>query len=619
MNSNFTKLLLAAFAAFAFVISAGAQSDAQYEPLRITVNNPEAQGMSFDATRAIFGPRFSEPLTANLSMATDGITEPVDNDTWSPVGFYCCEPISNGDELSGTIAIVGRGVCEFGFKVKNAEDHGAIGAIIANRAPMGLVVGTHNPGLIFMAPGAVGDSVTIPGMFISYEDREVLLKLIETLSEPVNITVSADYMYEAAASYAYATPEGGVRTLDSIELILINRSDETIFDVTVTATITTPGGGQEALTVALDSLAPPAAENVSGELQVFFDGYNPTEVGVYTVEFTAATGSGDTPLDQESLTMEFEVTDDYTYRIDNGIINEYVSASINVAAYQGPANLVFNVGSMFRTGSTAVTASFGSFMITNPEELTPGLAFTVSVLSADPDGDGDYDNNADGVIDGLDFTVVTSGTYELSGAELPYDHLLVEFESPANLDPNRNYILMVSHNGLDDDNFFPPAFAVAGTQEHYSFGTVIELASPGAETYDLILDGYESWQSATALTGANDDAQSWPHGGLHPVIRMHLDGFSNTNNLPLLEDGKFTILGNPTGDLLKVGFQLDSPAEEVRMVVLDMMGKVVTSKRLENVLNETHIVDVRGLAAGTYLVTVVTPEGYRTKKFVVVK
>lgn len=611
MYSNFTKMLFTAIAAFAMVFTAAAQSVPQFSPLKIRINNPEAKGIEFKVLRANFGPRIpAGSITADLVVATDGVTAPTDNDTWSPTGFYGCEALTNGEEINGKIAIVGRGVCEFGVKIRNAETQGAVATIITNRAPIGLTVGTHTDGIVWMGAGVVGDSTTTPGMFMTYEDWAVLDGLMGALGT-LNATILNSYMYDAAVSYAYGTPESNVRTLDSMQLVLINRDTVDIFDITVTATITTPGGSTETLTATVDTLAVPAAD-ASGETQVFFDGYTPSEVGLYTVVFTAATAAGDTPLDAESLTMEFEVTDDYTFRLDDGDINENASLSLNVASYQGPANLIFNVGALYRAGAEGSMVNFASFVLTNPADLTPGMQFVASIHTADPDGDGNFDNNADGIIDALDFEEVASATYEVSGEEEPFETTFIEFGSPVSLDANQTYLLMVSHDGLEDDNFFPPAFAVAGTQNHANYGNVFELAFPGADTYQFELDGFEWW---------NDDTPSLPHGGLRPVIRMHEVPFVpvGTKDLPLLDEGKFMVIGNPASELLQLGFQLDNPAEEVNLVIVDQLGRVLSAKRLENVLNETHIVDIRGLAAGPYMVTAFTPEGFRTKIFVVAR
>lgn len=63
------------------------------------------------------------------------------------------------NSLDGVIALIQRGSCEFGTKVLNAEQAGAIAAIVYNHAAGG-------EGLINMGAGAEGDQVTIPSLFV---------------------------------------------------------------------------------------------------------------------------------------------------------------------------------------------------------------------------------------------------------------------------------------------------------------------------------------------------------------------------------------------------------------------------------------------------------------------
>lgn len=96
------------------------------------------------------------PIESEVVLADDG--EGVTSDA--------CEPIINGADLEGKIALIDRGDCEFGFKCLAAENEGAVAAIICNNVP--------GDGLVQMAPGVVGDQVTIPSIFMTFEDCEVL-------------------------------------------------------------------------------------------------------------------------------------------------------------------------------------------------------------------------------------------------------------------------------------------------------------------------------------------------------------------------------------------------------------------------------------------------------------
>ena len=75
-----------------------------------------------------------------------------------PANETGCSPWPAG-AFTGKAAVISRGVCEFGVKVLNAEQAGAEFAVIYNSAAGGDT-------LINMAPGAVGNQVTIPSVFI---------------------------------------------------------------------------------------------------------------------------------------------------------------------------------------------------------------------------------------------------------------------------------------------------------------------------------------------------------------------------------------------------------------------------------------------------------------------
>jgi hypothetical protein len=75
-----------------------------------------------------------------------------------------CNALVNGADLSGKIAVVFRGTCQFSIKALNAQNAGAIGVILINNVA----------GLIDMATGANGASVTIPVAMISNENGAVL-------------------------------------------------------------------------------------------------------------------------------------------------------------------------------------------------------------------------------------------------------------------------------------------------------------------------------------------------------------------------------------------------------------------------------------------------------------
>jgi PA domain len=85
----------------------------------------------------------------------------------SPGGIgLACNPLSgaNAMAVNGKIALIDRGTCTFVIKVKNAQDAGAVGVVIADN-----VAGSPPPGL-----GGTDPTITIPSVRISFDDGNAL-------------------------------------------------------------------------------------------------------------------------------------------------------------------------------------------------------------------------------------------------------------------------------------------------------------------------------------------------------------------------------------------------------------------------------------------------------------
>lgn len=119
-----------------------------------TVNSPDELAAHYEVSPSgdWGGQITADPITAPIEHVDDG-------STWGQEG--CGELIN---DLTGKIALISRGTCEFGLKSLNAQNAGAVAVIIYNN------VG----GIVNMAPGAVGADVTIPSVFMGKLDGELL-------------------------------------------------------------------------------------------------------------------------------------------------------------------------------------------------------------------------------------------------------------------------------------------------------------------------------------------------------------------------------------------------------------------------------------------------------------
>jgi hypothetical protein len=119
----------------------------------LTINSPAGLAGNYECIpTTAFGNPVATPITANIVLVNDGIAPTSD----------ACDAITNAAALSGKIALIRRGLCNFIIKVKAAQDAGAIGVIMMNdnRPITGL--------------GGTDPTITIPSIMISEQDGNVI-------------------------------------------------------------------------------------------------------------------------------------------------------------------------------------------------------------------------------------------------------------------------------------------------------------------------------------------------------------------------------------------------------------------------------------------------------------
>ncbi len=596
--------LYASFMVLLFV-SIGTQVVAQ-DLVHLRITTPDgAIDWDIDATKTAndHGPQLPESISGEIVKAFDGVTEPSDNDTWTEFGQYCCDPtIVNADEVAGKIAYISRGACIFSGKILNAQNAGAIAVIIANRAPFGLDAGTHTQGLITMAGTAPeSDSITIPAIFISYEDRIEIEKLMEL--GPVMGTFEASTLYDAAGPMAYSTPLDQVQPFNP-KVIAYTRTTDTLFNVDFRVDITDPSGNTTTLTEPVDTLLPGKDWNagVIHEPIIEFGEYTPTELGAYTMTFTAQTAEGTWPIDDAEISQSFEVTE-YTYAIDNGNPGDLDGRQVNEVSYLENTG-IYNMGAFYRTGANGGTATHVSFAVANPGALDigNGFDFTINLYNADMDGDGFPDAE-------LPAEPIASTVYSLDGSEVPNELMHAAFPSPVTLDANGTYLAMVVSGGFAFTDQIP-AYTTAG-------GTVYPTTSCAMQFGTIYRPASLEWWNGGGTAG--DATNTYPYGGRSPMIRMQMEGFVPPVSVDLLPEGQVNIFPTLTKDMVNIQFELAQNTPDVKMIVVSADGQMMLAQEYNNVMNETIELNVQNYPAGNYFVTIKTDQGVRTKKFVVVR
>ncbi len=122
----------------------------------LRVHAPAPVVGDYDIGAASFGPSISAgTVTGDVVRYEDAV---------APINDGCEAPPVNAAALAGKIALIDRGLCGFVIKVKNAQDAGAIGVIIADNT-----AGCPPAGL-----GGADPTITIPAVRITLPDGNLL-------------------------------------------------------------------------------------------------------------------------------------------------------------------------------------------------------------------------------------------------------------------------------------------------------------------------------------------------------------------------------------------------------------------------------------------------------------
>ena len=135
-------------------------------PKSLTVNQPPNIQGSYIFEKANFGPSIFN-VSGNVVLVNDGSSAP----------SLGCNPLINGQNIQGNIALVDRGTCEFSQKCLRAQNAGAIAVIVCNNV-------TGNP--FAMGTGTYGNSITIPAVMMTKQNCDSIKVY---LNSGVNITM----------------------------------------------------------------------------------------------------------------------------------------------------------------------------------------------------------------------------------------------------------------------------------------------------------------------------------------------------------------------------------------------------------------------------------------------
>jgi len=418
-----TKLLFCL--AMLFAVSASVQAQlTHYMDFRVnspgSIQSSYSYGAPADGSGQ-WGPTQINTITGDLEWITDNVDS------------LGCSPGTNN--LTGKIALVRRGACSFSLKVYEAQQLGAVGCVICNH--------TQNVPLVGMLGGDSASAVTIPAIFLSYEDCELLHTQVDA-GTTVNASFYVPSLYDARLSYSYTTPQQHVQPLSGISMSLYNIGLSPATNIISSCELTDPLG---AMTTIYDTVA---TLNSYQDSAITFQGSYPvtalTAPGTYTGVFKTSLNPSD------SIVKEFIVNSDSTFSLDDfgpGIGGLATDDADFAAANNGGITFKYDMGAVYLTGSgTQSDATSGTFALADANRFV-GEQF-VMLLYEQPAGGFTYQEQ-----DYSTMTLIGGGVHIITPADTLVPHTeinvpLIDISSGADTVPitgDKQYMMVISYSG----------------------------------------------------------------------------------------------------------------------------------------------------------------------------
>lgn len=547
---------------------------------------------SVEAPASIFGTygfTYTEPSggwggpdlldTANAVMDTlmfvDDATAGT-NAQGNPMAAEGCNPLVN--DLTGKIAVIYRNTCEFGTKILNAENAGAVAAIIINR----------EPGLVNMAPGADGANVTIPAIFI--EDATGLIITNEMANGPVvafigtrnynnNLAVNAsDVVLPEAASMPVALAADQSEYEVQLGAFVSNPGNLDQDSVVVNAQIEYNGAlvydqtSAEAVIVSNDS--------VYFSLPTFSQASY--AVGEYTLTYTVS---------DAGMVDEFPVDNSFssTFYISNSIYSTATTDSTGAplsAAYYRPNNATGSVTvcTHFMDPNASRMAAMGiNFSAVVSGGSLAGRYFTTYGYEWTDSFTDMNDPNFAGVV-----AYNTIGVGEITfPTDSAYQNVYVPFSEPMTLNDNSRYLFCAQ-----------------------SFDTDVYFGFDDAIDYNQNINAVYG-QPVSVL----ENSGAWFAVGFGSEVTAGVSVELSTNlGLEQSDNVKIIPFPNPTTNSITIPFNDVNSSASLNIV--DVTGKTIAVRNINNASGNVKI-DVSDIASGNYVFNLLFANG-ETSKFNVV-
>lgn len=578
----------------------------------VIINSPAELAGGYDFDAADFGADITSDIwTADAIFVDDGTEFPTQG----------CEAAINGDDLTGKIALIDRGSCEFGLKCLNAEEAGAIAAVVVNSAPGG--------GTIVMGAGAVGGQVTIPCVMIPFEVGQLIRT--ELVTGSVNMTIGnvmpppppandlAVFNSRILVPVLGTIPASQVKNpgdfvfTPGVEVINRGTNDAPNYNINVTIDHEPFGaGGGEVYNESFSSSDALLAGDTTD--LILFPQFDPVNIGegIYTYNYSVQSDSTDDTNFNNSAGGTFTLLDRLIYSKaswDPALQQPRIIASTTIAG-GGPIEFItpleIKYGSNHKIDSIQVEVRLSGGLANVPVEgyvyewnddgdcivaLEELVVVGISFFTFSSDTEEDAAN--------ITLPVLDLVTFEPIGVEIPED--------------NRKYLVGVRYNG---------------GSETVSFGFDSSIDYVRTEEWKMADSVFTDLDYGSISADEWDDATNVPTGfilftgGVTSSTGVILTDLTSSTREPLADLDHFdlSVFPNPVSEVLTARLDFNESSDFLEFYIVNGLGQVEQRERRTNVnLQEQATFDVSGLPAGDYHLVLRTEYGLRAQSFVVAR
>lgn len=362
----------------------------------------------------------------------------------------------------------------------------------------------------------------------------------------------------------------------------------------------------------------------------FVQPYTPAaEVEDYTFTYSV-TSDADDDLTNNSQSFTHSVVDEYVFRKEDGVANNNLSPANFVAdIWTEDEPFTWEMGHIFYTPSSTdldgdpLRFNEVSFQLANAGDLA-GERLRIQLYEIS-------DNDFDFIIpkdDDNEITRLGVSSYTVTGAETGFITITldafiggVDNYEELWLKPNTHYMATVE--SLTEATSNQVAMAIAST-DAYNYQAAYASSRDNADN-DLTKIRYAhafavSKEMYFRLQPTADITTTSFTQLQTPLIRLSYGKISElpTATADINSNIKIAVSPNPTAADLTVTLSIED-ATDMEISILDLTGKVITTKSFNNVTDLREDFNVSNLSNGVYMLHIDTKDGIQTKKFVVSK